>query len=414
MTFRWYVGIDWGSEQHVACLLDQTGAQRATCAVAHTAVAVTGFLDGVLAQTGAQAGDVAVAIETPRGLLVETVLARGFSVFAINPKQLDRFRDRHSVAGAKDDRRDALVLADSLRTDGPLFRRVDPEDARVIELREYSRLLDDLETESRRLGNQLREQVARVTPTWLALSPGADEPWFWALLDAALTARGPRRLRESRVTRLLRVHRIRRLTADGVLTVLNAPQFSPAAGTAPAVAAHVALLLPRLRLLRDQRTTCERALDRLLQRLAEDDTSSEPGEHRDVRILRSLPGVGRKIAATMLAEAAPALAARDYHTLRAYGGAAPVTAQSGKRYRVVKMRRACHPRLRQALYHWAFVSISLDGGARQYYQRLRARGLTHARALRSVADRWLRILTAMLRSQTLYEPGRVNAVTALV
>jgi transposase len=62
---------------------------------------------------------VAVAIEVPRGAIVEGLVERGFNVFAINPKQLDRFRDRHSVAGAKDDRRDAFVLADSVRTDQP-------------------------------------------------------------------------------------------------------------------------------------------------------------------------------------------------------------------------------------------------------------------------------------------------------
>ena len=69
-----------------------------------------------------------------------TLLARGFAVYAINPKQLDRFRDRHTAAGAKDDRRDAHVLADSLRTDQPAFRRVHVEDPLVLQLRELARL----------------------------------------------------------------------------------------------------------------------------------------------------------------------------------------------------------------------------------------------------------------------------------
>ena len=67
---------------------------------------------------------VAVAIEVPRGAMVEGLLDRGFHLFALHPKQLDRFRDRHRVAGAKDDRRDALVLADSVRTDQPSCRRL--------------------------------------------------------------------------------------------------------------------------------------------------------------------------------------------------------------------------------------------------------------------------------------------------
>jgi hypothetical protein len=68
-----------------------------------------------LAQQSAES--VAIGIEIPRGAVVETLVERRFAVYSLNPKQMDRFRDRHSVAGAKDDSRDALVIADSLRTD---------------------------------------------------------------------------------------------------------------------------------------------------------------------------------------------------------------------------------------------------------------------------------------------------------
>jgi transposase len=403
---RWFVGVDWGSEQHVACVVDSGGHRLRTDTIAHTIEGVTAWLERILSETAASPAAIAVAIETPRGLLVETFLARGFAVFAINPKQLDRFRDRYSVAGAKDDRLDAWVLGDSLRTDGHLFRRVDPEDPMVAELREYSRLLDDVETEHRRAANRLRDQLARVVPQWLALCPGADEPWFWEVVDTGLTGEGPKRLTTLQLTRLLRRYRIRRVAAEAVQQVLAAPGFSPTAATRRAVRAHLTVLLPRLRLLRAQRQEAERQLERLLAGLATEGAAGAPREHRDITILRSLPGVGKRVAATMLAEASTALAARDYHTLRAYGGAAPVTRRSGKYYRVVSIRRACHPRLRQALYHWARVSIMLDEGARRYYRALRARGRTHARSLRSVADRWLRILTAMLTTRTLYEPAR--------
>src|SRR5688572_24301900 len=79
---------------------------------------------------------VAVSIEVPRGAIVEGLIERGFHVFAINPKQLVRFRDRHSMAGAKDDRRDAFVLADSLRTDQPRFNRLRLDHPQLIVLRE--------------------------------------------------------------------------------------------------------------------------------------------------------------------------------------------------------------------------------------------------------------------------------------
>jgi transposase len=107
----------------------------------------------------------------------------------------------------------------------------------------------------------------------------------------------------------------------------------------------------------------------------------------------------------MLAEAADPLACRDYDRLRAHAGTAPVTIASGKR-RVVSMRRACNRRLRWAAYHWARTSVQHDAPSTAYCKSLRARGHRHGRALRSVVDRWLRILIAMLRHNTLYDATR--------
>jgi transposase len=125
-------------------------------------------------------------------------------------------------------------------------------------------------------------------------------------------------------------------------------------------------------------------------------------EHRDVEILRSLPGVGRVVAATVLAEASGPLAERDYYALRTHAGIAPVTKQSGKR-RTVVMRYACNDRLRYALYHWARVAATCDAASKTYYAALRQRGHSYARALRSVADRLLRILIALLKSDSLFD-----------
>ena len=102
------------------------------------------------------------------------------------------------------------------------------------------------------------------------------------------------------------------------------------------------------------------------------------------------------------------LAAREYDTLRVHAGTAPITRRSGKRIHTVQMRYACKGRLRQALYHWARTSIQHDAPTRRYYQALRARGHRYARALRSVADRWLRILVAMLKTRSLYDVKRFD------
>ena len=130
----------------------------------------------------------------------------------------------------------------------------------------------------------------------------------------------------------------------------------------------------------------------------------EHREHRDVEILRSLPGVGRVVAATVLAEASTALAARDYHSLRAHAGVAPVTKQSGKR-RTVHMRYACDRRLRNALYHWARVATVCDAASRTYYATLRQRGHGHGRALRS--DLREQVFRPWRRVHALEDDGRL-------
>ncbi len=104
-----------------------------------------------------------------------------------------------------------------------------------------------------------------------------------------------------------------------------------------------------------------------------------------------------------LSEASQAIAERDYHALRCYSGAAPVTHQNGKKKSVL-MRRGCNERLRNALYHWARTSVVWDVKSKNRYAQMRACGHSHGRALRGMADRWLKVLISMLRHGTLYDP----------
>jgi transposase len=159
--YRIYVGIDWATEAHQACVLDRTGRVLAERSSAHTGEAVAAFAQWLLGLAGGVPSQAAIAIEVPRGAVVQTLIEYGFHLYAINPKQLDRFRDRHSVAGAKDDRCDAFVLSDSLRIDRARFRRIRLDDPLVIQLRELSRVDEDLGRETTRLTNRLREQLNR-------------------------------------------------------------------------------------------------------------------------------------------------------------------------------------------------------------------------------------------------------------
>ena len=241
-----------------------------------------------------QPGQVAVAIETPHGPIVEALMDRGVAVFAINPKQLDRFRDRFSPAGAKDDRRDALVLASSLRTDRHCFRRVEALDPVVVELREWSRMAEELKQERVRLTNRVRQQLWRYYPQMLDLTEDVGADWLLALWSKAPTPADAMRLTETKIAKVLAAHRIRRITAHDALAILRRPALTVAPGTADAARAHITAVAERLNLVNRQIKTVTRRLDGLVEQLAGPET--EPGqdtEQRDAAILRSLPGGGK-------------------------------------------------------------------------------------------------------------------------
>ena len=142
-------------------------------------------------------------------------------VFAINPKQLDRFRDRFTVAGAKDDSRDARVLGSSLRTDRQAFRRLVIDDPVIIELREWSRMADELQQERTRLANRIRQQLWRYYPQAIELTDDVADDWFLALWQQVPTPATAAKVSEKTITRLLKDHRIRRLDAATVLQTLR-------------------------------------------------------------------------------------------------------------------------------------------------------------------------------------------------
>ena len=399
--YRWFVGIDWATESHEMCIVDGDGGVVDRKTIEHTGAGMAQLVKRLEELTGVEPGLAAVGIEAPWGAIVECLIEHRFNVYSINPKQMDRFRDRHTVAGAKDDRRDAMVIADSLRSDRALFHRVQLDDPLVMRIRELSRTEQDIQQQQTRVSNQLRDLLWRYFPPLIKLSPGLDEGWLWDLLELAPTPEKARKLKRSRIEKILRTHRIRRLTGEEIEAELKVQALELAPGSVAATSEHVLLLLPVLRLLHHQRKEIAKRMETVL---AEMEQQEQETEHRDVTILRSMPGAGRVVTATMLAEASQALAERDYRALRSYTGVAPVTWQSGKR-KVVGMRRSCNLRLRNAVYHWSMVSIQHDERSREHYAALRKKGHSHPRALRGVADRLLAVLTAMLKTGSRYDPS---------
>ena len=403
-SFQYFVGIDWGTQTHRIAMMDSNGRVIEQFDAEHSGEGLVVLVSKLKQRTACEPALVAIGIEVAWGALVETLVESGFTVFSINPKQVDRFRDRFTVAGAKDDARDALVLASSLYTDGQSYRRVEIDSPELIRLRELSRFQDELKIELRRITNRLWQQLHRYYPQMLAISPAADDRLMWDLLEAAPTPAEGRKMSSLRVQRILKAHRIRKLSVDEVHTALKTAPLVLAPGAAEAASEHVQFLLPQVKLLEEQLREVSNRIKNLLNAMIEvnAETNQPPC---DAGLILSIPGIGPAVAAALLTEASRPIRERDYEALRCYAGTAPVTRQSGKR-RTVGMRQACSPRLRNAVFYWATSSLCCDSRSRRHYDALRAAGHLHARALRGLADRLLGVLVALLKTQTPFDRAR--------
>ncbi|MET4177852.1 transposase [Bradyrhizobium sp. LA6.1] len=329
----------------------------------------------------------------------------GFLVHALNPKQLDRFRDRFTMAGAKDDRLDAFVLADALRTDSRFYRFLEPVHPTIIQLREWSRMTEDLSAERNRLANRFRHQLWRYFPQMLELAEDWSQQWILDLWDLIPTPARARAVRTSTIARRLKESRVKRWTADTLLNHLRSTPISVASGVTEACVAHCELILGRLRLVMQQMKLAMKELERLCSAVAELPSASGIAPHADPEILRSMPGIGTIVLAALLSEGHDAIVRRDAQALRGLSGVVPVTRRSGKQI-VVIMRQSCPHRLRTAVYHWARVAVLHDFQTRNRYAALRKRGHSHARALRSIGSRLIGVACAMLKTGELFDNGR--------
>ena len=278
------VGIDWGSESHQVCRIDgdEEPKQRS---FPHTGEGL-GALVAFLVEGEIDAEQIAIAIEVNHGAVVEALLAKGLRVYSINPKLLDRLRDRFSMAGAKDDRRDAFVLASCVETDAQAFRRIEVGNEDNARLQAATRLREDLKSERRANANRLWNELREYRPALLPLCPGADEPWLWVLIEKAPSPSEGAKLTRARIGAVLKQHRIRRLEAEQVRTALHGDVLSLRAVYIESHVARALVLIARLKLAQAQIVAIEKQIKTAL---AERVKSEKQTERRD---LSAEPGLG--------------------------------------------------------------------------------------------------------------------------
>lgn len=398
---RFFVGIDWASQAHAVCVIDDVGRVRWSGSVPHTADGLAALLDR-LRRFGRRAS-LQIALERPSGVLVDTLVDAGLDVRPIHPNALKASRPRYSAAGGKSDPGDAFILADLLRTDGHRLRPLHPPSDETRALRALVRGRDDLVAERVALANQLRALLERFWPGAAAIFADVDSPIALAFLARYPTAHSAARLGEKRLTQFLGQHAYcgRRPVADLLARLRRAPVSQVGDAEAEAsgelVRALVAVLSP---------------LVTHIQQLTAAIAAAVP-QHPDGRLVQSLPRSGAVNAAQILAELGDDRARFSTDAqLAAEAGLAPVTHASGK-HRAVVFRWACNKRLRRALTTFADNSRHASRWAALIYQRARARGCRHPHAVRIVARAWVRVLWRCWQDRAPYDVGRHRAAQAL-
>jgi transposase len=388
-----FVGVDWAEDHHDVWVMDDAGEQLGYRRLGTGIEGVAGFHDLVAGHVEDPA-EVVVAMETDRGLWVDTLVAAGYQIFGVNPKAVARYRERHRVSGGKSDRGDAKVLADLVRTDRHNHRRVAGDTAQVDGIQVLARAHQTLIWDRRRHGNRLRSALREYYPAAVATFTDVADRDALAVLGKAPTPQAGARLSVSQIRAALkRGGRQRYLDTEaaeirtGLRTgQLQAPEAVTAAYAAT-TAATVAILVELNRQIAELETTMT---DRFEQ-------------HPDAAIYLSLPGLGVVLGARVLGEFGddPNRFA-DVKSRRNYAATSPLTIASGK-HRAVVARWVRNNRLYDPVMQWAFCSLTASEGCRVFYDHRRAKGDTYPQALRALGNRLVGVLHGCLDHRTLYD-----------
>jgi transposase len=374
-----FCGIDWSERHHDVAVVDQAGTLLARQRISDDIDGFTALTGLLAAHCGPAFAAVDVAIETDRGLLVAALKAAGHRVFAVNPKAVDRYRDRHAVSGAKSDPGDALVLANLLRTDRHAHRPL-PEDSDLGQaVSVLARAHQDLIWARQQDTNRLRSLLREFFPAALTAFGDLSTKTALAVLDAAPTPTSAARLTRANLVDLLHAagRGTRPADAARIADIFAVDQLHQPAAVEQAMGHAVRAITRTL-------TATNTSIKQL-----EDALAASLNQHPDAEILDSLPGLGLILGARVLGEFGDD-PTRFTHAAsrRAYAGTAPITRASG-RHRAVLARHIRNKRLADACYLWAFAVLTRSPGARAYYDQRRTAGDKHNAALRRLGNKLL-------------------------
>jgi transposase len=386
-------GIDWASQAHRVCIVDEHGRVLIDREPAHDAAGLASLI-GLLKRHDVEL----VAIERPDGILVEQLLEAGLQVLAIHPNQVAAARPRFRAAGGKSDGFDAYVLAELARTDAHRFRRLKPDSDACKALRALTRAREDLVTSRVEQTNRLRAELDRFWPGATTLFADLDSPIALAFLERYPSGDDAHGLGPARMRSFLarNAYSGRQHPTALVDRLRHAPQGHAGEAEREARRSIVLGLVATLRVLVAEITRLTSQIADALK--AHDDGPTFQSFFRDPK--------SRICAATLLAEIGDN---RDRYptseSLSADAGMSPVAVESGKK-KTACFRHACDKRLRNAVATLADATRHHHPWARDVYQRARARGADHPHALRILGRALIRILWRCWHDHTTYDPTR--------
>ena len=388
------MGDDWAEEHHDVELMDPAGRRLAQARLPEGVTGMARLHAMIAAQLGEAVEDavVKVGIETDRGPWAQALIAAGYEVFAVNPLQAARYRERHSVSGAKSDKADAHTLADMVRTDSHQLRPVAGDTPRAEAIKVVARAHKTLIWERTRHTQRLRHALREYFPAALEAFEDLAATDTLELLSKAPDPASAARLSISQISAALRRARRRKIEekAAVIQTALRAEHLRQPEVVVTAYAASVQSTVAVLTVLVEQVKTLQGQVE------------SHFGRHPAAEIILSQPGLG-PILGGVLGEFGDA---EDRYvsakSRKNYAGTSPITRASGKK-KVVLARFVHNDRLIDALDAQAFAALSASPGARAYYDRIRARNIGHRAALRQLANRLVGILHGCLKTGTVYD-----------
>ncbi len=389
-----YIGIDWSERKHNVCGMNEAGAVIQEMVIAHHP---DGFarLDAAITALGVAKEEVLIGLETAHNLLIDYLLDRGYTrIYVLPPSQVHSNQGRYAQSRAKDDPRDAWVIADMLRTDRGRYRPWHPDPPLTRQIQVQVGYVLYLSRMIRRQSNHLRAVLLRYYPGMLEVFSKLDSPIALVFLQRYPTPTQASQLSQADFQTFLAQQHYRRPKQWSALYLrLNTPQPVPNPDTLSLYPQQVQHLAAQLEVFVREKPQAVRSLTRLFE------------QHPEASLYASLPGVGAFLAPALLAklgedrERFPSRA-----VLQAVAGTCPITRRSGN-HCSIRFRQACDRQFRYIATLWARNALKDAGWAQTYFDQLRKRGLTRTDAFRRVANRLLAILWKLWQTHTPYQEG---------